>query len=104
MDITFCIGALEETIERNGAPGIFNTDQRSQLTSGDFTAILESNDIAIGMDGKQRWVDNVVVEQLWRSVKHEEVDLHTHDDLRTAKKSLGHYFKFYNTQRKYPSL
>jgi putative transposase len=104
MDTAFCIDALEEAIERNGAPEIFNTDQGSQFTSEDFTGVLKSNDIAISMDGKQRWVDNVFLERLWRSVKYEEVYLHAYDDIRTAKKSLGHYFDFYNTQRKHQSL
>lgn len=104
MDTAFCIDALKEAIERNGAPEIFNTDQGSQFTSEDFTGVLKSNDIAISMDGKRRWVDNVFVERLWRSVKYEEVYLHAYDDIRTAKKSLGDYFEFYNTERKHQSL
>ena len=87
MDTAFCIDALKETIERNGAPKIFNTDQGSQFTREDFTGVLKSNDIAINMDGKRRWVDNVFVERLWRSVKYEEVYLHAYDDIRPAKKS-----------------
>jgi putative transposase len=100
----FCIDALEDAIERNGAPEIFNTGQGSQFTSEDFTGVLKSNDIAISIDGKQRWVDNVFVERLWRSVKYEEAYLHAYDDIRTAKKPLGHYFEFYNTERKHQSL
>jgi hypothetical protein len=70
----------------------------------EFTGVLKSNDIAISMDGKRRWVDNVFVERLWRSVKYEEVYVHAYDDITTAKKSLGHYFEFYNTERKHQSL
>jgi putative transposase len=100
MDTAFCIDGLEEAIERNGASEICNTDQGSQFTSEDFTGVLKSNDIVISMDGKRRWVDNVVVARLWRSVKYEEVYLHAYDDIRAAKKSLDHYFEFYNTKRK----
>jgi len=104
MDTAFCIDAIEEAIERNGAPEIFNTDQGSQFTSEDFTGVLKSNEIAISMDGKRRWVDNVFVERLWRSVKYEEVYLHAYDDIRAAKASLNRYFEFYNTERKHQSL
>jgi putative transposase len=76
MDTALCIDALEEAIERNGATEIFNTDQGSQFTSEDFTGVLKSNEIAISMDGKRRWVHNVFVERLWPSVKYEEVYLH----------------------------
>jgi putative transposase len=104
MDTAFCIDALEEAIERSGAPEIFNTDQGCQFTSEDFTGVLKSNEIVISMDGKRRWVDNVFVERLWRSVKCEEVYLHAYDDIRTAKASLNRYFEFYNTERKHQSL
>ncbi len=104
MDTAFCIDALKEAIERNGAPEIFNTDQGSQFTSEDFTGVLKSNEIAISMDGKRRWVDNVFVERLWRSVKYEEVYLHAYDNIRVARKSLKRYFTFYNSERKHQSL
>jgi len=92
------------TIELHGAPEIFNTDQGSQFTSEEFTGVLKSNGIAISMDGKGRWVDNVFVERLWRSVKYEEVYLHAYDNVRDAKASLNRYFTFYNTERKHQSL
>jgi len=104
MDTAFFIDALQEAIERNGAPEIFNADQGSQFTGEDFAGILKSNDIAIHMDGKRCWVGNVFVERLWRRVKYEEVCLHAYDDFRAAKKLLGHYFEFYNTERKHQSL
>ena len=75
LDTSFCVDALEEAIEAYGAPEIFNTDQGSQFTSEEFTGVLKWHDIFISMDGKGRWVDNVFVERLWRSVKYEEVYL-----------------------------
>ena len=104
LDTSFCIEALEEAIENHGAPEIFNTDQGSQFTSKEFTDVLKANDIQISMDGKGRWVDNVFVERLWRSVKYEEVYLKAYDDIRSAKASLGQYFEFYNSQRRHQSL
>lgn len=104
MDTSFCIEALEEAIERYGCPEIFNTDQGSQFTSEDFTQVLKDNDIRISMDGKGRWVDNVFVERLWRSVKYEEVYLKAYDTVAEAKQSLGKYFDFYNTERRHQSL
>ena len=104
MDTDFCVDALEEAIERYGCPEIFNTDQGSQFTSEDFTSVLKANSIAISMDGKGRWVDNVFVERLWRSVKYEEVYLNAYDSVNEAKQSLSRYFKFYNTQRRHQSL
>jgi len=104
MDTSFCVDALEEAIERYGCPEIFNTDQGSQFTSEDFTSVLKNNDIRISMDGKGRWVDNVFVERLWRSVKYEEVYLRAYDSVEDAKRGLGVYFDFYNTERRHQSL
>ena len=104
LDTSFCIEALEEAIESHGAPEIFNTDQGSQFTSDDFTGVLKAHEIRISMDGKGRWVDNVFVERLWRSVKYEEVYLKAYDDIKSAKASLGKYFEFYNTERRHQSL
>lgn len=104
MDTDFCVEALEEAIERYGCPEIFNTDQGSQFTSDDFTSVLKTNQIAISMDGKGRWVDNVFVERLWRSVKYEEVYLNAYDTVDQAKQALSRYFKFYNTKRRHQSL
>ena len=88
LDTSFCIEALEEAIERYGAPEIFNTDQGSQFTSDEFTSVLKRHDIRISMDGKGRWIDNVFVERLWRSVKYEEVYLKAYDGIRAARQSL----------------
>jgi len=104
MDTDFCVEALEEAIENYGTPEIFNTDQGSQFTSEDFTDVLKKHHIKISMDGKGRWVDNVFVERLWRSVKYEEVYLHAYDSVADAKRSLGKYFTFYNTERRHQSL
>lgn len=104
LDASFCVAALEEAIERYGAPEIFNTDQGSQFTSEEFTGVLKQHDVRISMDGKGRWVDNVFVERLWRSVKYEEVYLKAYDSIREARESLSNYFAFYNGERRHQSL
>ena len=104
LDTSFCVDALEEAIEAYGVPEIFNTDQGSQFTSEEFTGVLKRHDVRISMDGKGRWVDNVFVERLWRSVKYEEVYLKAYDSMAAAKASLGRYFAFYNTERRHQSL
>ena len=104
IDTDFCIDALKEAIERYGCPEIFNTDQGSQFTSEDFTSVLKDSGIKISMDGKGRWVDNVFVERLWRSVKYEEVYLKAYDTGAQARQSLEQYFAFYNSQRRHQSL
>ena len=104
LDTSFCVEALNEAIETYGAPEIFNTDQGSQFTSEDFTGVLRQHDIRISMDGKGRWVDNVFVERLWRSVKYEEVYLRAYDSIGGARASLGRYFAFYNARRRHQSL
>ena len=104
MDPQFCIDALTEALETYGAPEIFNTDQGSQFTSTDFTSVLAAHGVAISMDGRGRWRDNVVVERLWRSVKYEEVYLHAYEDGRQARDGLAAYFRFYNTRRRHQSL
>jgi putative transposase len=104
LDASFCVEALEEAIETHGAPEIFNSDQGSQFTGEDFTGVLKRHGIRISMDGKGRWVDNVFVERLWRSVKYEEVYLKAYDGIAAARASLGRYFAFYNSERRHQSL
>jgi len=104
MDTDFCIEALNEAIDRYGAPEIFNSDQGAQFTSTAFTDELKQHDIRISMDGKGRWVDNVFIERLWRSVKYEEVYLHAYDSLVEARTNLKKYFQFYNSKRKHQTL
>ena len=104
MDSSFCVDALEEAIDKFGCPEIFNTDQGAQFTCEEFTSVLKQRDIKISMDGKGRWIDNVFVERLWRSVKYEEVYLKAYDSVAEAKRSLARYFDFYNFQRRHQSL
>src|SRR4051794_40398767 len=94
LEAAFCIEALEEALAHYGRPEIFNTDQGSQFTSHDFTSVLLKNEIAISMDGKGAWRDNVFVERLWRSIKHEEVYLRAYDTVSDARASIGRYFAF----------
>ena len=103
-DASFCAAALEEAIGKHGKPEIFNSDQGSQFTSEAFTGILEKNGIAISMDGKGSWRDNVFVERLWRSVKYEEVYLKAYDTVAEARASLSRYLDFFNRQRPHSSL
>jgi transposase InsO family protein len=104
LEAAFCIEAVEEAIARYGCPEIFNTDQGSQFTSHDFTSVLLKNEIAISMDGKGAWRDNVFVERLWRSIKYEEVYLKAYDSVAEARASIGRYLTFYNGQRPHSSL
>jgi putative transposase len=104
MEAEFCIDALEEALAKHGRPEIFNTDQGSQFTSTEFTGVLLGNEIAISMDGKGAWRDNVFVERLWRSVKYEEVYLRAYDTVSEARSSIARYFGFYNGRRPHSSL
>ena len=104
MDTCFCVEALEEAIETYGCPEIFNTDQGSQFTSKHFTGVLKANNVQISMDGKGRWVDDVFVERLWRSVEYEEVYLKAYDDMRSAKRSLDAHLRLCNSERRHQSL
>ncbi len=104
LDSSFCVDALCEALGRFGSPEIFNTDQGSQFTSATFTRVLRARDIKLSMDGKGRWIDNVFVERLWRSLKYEEVYLHAYDDARQARAGIGRYFDFYNHERKHLAL
>ena len=104
LEAGFCIEALEEALAKHGRPEIFNSDQGSQFTSGAFTAKLIENKIAISMDGKGAWRDNVFVERIWKSVKYEEVYLRAYASVADARASLGRYLDFYNRQRPHSSL
>jgi len=96
MDTDFCLDALDDAIGKYGAPEIFNTDQGAQYTSEAFTSKLKAAEIKISMDGKGRWVDNVFVERLWRSVKYEEVYLKAYESITEARSGIGEYLRFYN--------
>ena len=104
MEAAFCVETLEDALARHGKPDIFNTDQGSQFTGAAFTGVLANNDIAISMDGKGAWRDNVFVERLWRSVKYEEVYLRAYDSVSDARASISRYLDFYNGRRPHSSL
>jgi putative transposase len=104
MEAAFCVEALEEALRRFGPPEIFNTDQGSQFTSEDWTTPLKAAGVAISMDGKGRWIDNIFIERLWRRVKYEEVYLHAYTCGSEARRSLTRYFSFYNGHRVHEAL
>mgnify|MGYP002639465321 FL=1 len=104
LEAAFCVEALEEALARHGKPKIFNTDQGSQFTSHDFTGVLIKAEIAISMDGKGAWRDNVFVERLWRTIKYEEIYLKAYDTVTVARASIGRYLGFYNARRPHSSL
>ena len=99
LDSAFCVDALEDAIAKYGCPEIFNTDQGSQFTSEAFTGTLKSRGIAISMDGKGRWMDNVFIERLWKSVKYEDLYLKAYGSMVEVKNGLSSYFTFYNERR-----
>jgi len=104
LDTDFCVDALQEAVRRFGTPEIFNTDQGAQFTSEAFTGKLKDHGIQISMDGKGRWVDNVFVERLWRSVKYEDVYLRAYETSAELRAGLNRYFAFYNTRRRHSAL
>ena len=104
LETEFCLDAVREALACHGKPVIFNTDQGSQFTSVAFTGLLQEQKIAISMDGRGAWRDNVFVERLWRSVKYEEVYLRAYDSVGDARASLGRYLDFYNSRRPHSSL
>ena len=104
MDVGFCVSALEEALARYGKPEIFNTDQGSQFTSAAFTGTLATAGVAISMDGRGRWMDNVFIERLWRSLKYEDIYLKGYADGREAKAGIAECIAFYNTTRPHQEL
>jgi putative transposase len=104
MDASFCVAALEEALARYGKPEIFNTDQGSQFTGSAFTGVLIEAGVRISMDGRGRWMDNVFIERIWRSLKYEDVYLRGYADGREAKAGIGAYFAFYNERRLHQGL
>lgn len=103
METSFCTEALEDALAYS-APEIFNTDQGAQFTSNDFTGVLEDRRIAISMDGKGRFLDNIFIERLWRSLKYEEVYLKAYEDIKEARASIADWFRFYNFERPHQAL
>ena len=104
LDAAFCVEALQEALARHGKPTIFNTDQGCQFTSEAFIDVLKVNGIKISMDGKGRWMDNVFVERLWRSLKYEEVYLTAYDTVAAATTGIGKWMEFFNQSRRHSSL
>jgi putative transposase len=104
MNTDFCIEAVEEALAKYGRPEIVNTDQGSQFTSAEFTGLLAQNGVAISMDGKGAWRDNVFVERLWKTIKYEEVYLHAYDTVADAKVGIARYIDFYNRRRPHRAL
>ena len=99
MEADFCIEALQEAILKYGGPDIMNTDQGSQFTGAEFIGTLNQHGIAISMDGRGQWRDNVFVERLWKSVKYEEVYLKAYETVSDARAGIAWYIDFYNTRR-----
>jgi putative transposase len=104
MDASFCVAALEEALARFGKPEIFNTDQGSQFTGAAFTGALAAAEVRISMDGRGRWMDNVFIERLWRSLKYEEVYLKGYADGREARVGIASWIAFYNLRRPHQAL
>jgi putative transposase len=104
LDVSFCTEALEEAIRKHGIPDSFNSDQGSQFTSEAFTDILITHGINISMDSRGRWMDNVFIERLWKSVKYEDVYLKAYGSITEVRRGLREYFEFYNTMRRHQSL
>src|SRR5665647_2155850 len=104
MDTRFCIEALDEALARYGKPRIFNTDQGSQFTSEAFTGRLIAAGVAISMDGRGRFLDNIFIERLWRSIKYEEIHLKAYADGREARAGIGLWMEFYNTRRPHQAM
>ena len=104
MESDACVDALEEALIRYGSPEIFNTDQGAQFTSEAFTGVLKKAGVNISMDGKGRWVDNIFVGRLWRSVKYKDVYLKAYETVSDARDEIGTYLKFYNSERRHQSL
>ena len=104
LETDFCIAALEEALAKHGTPDIFNSDQGSQFTSFAFTNVLRDNGIRISMDGRGRWLDNVFIERLWRSLKYENVYLNAYENGSEARMGIGRWIDFYNQTRPHSSL
>lgn len=104
MHPDFCVEALEEALARYGTPRIFNTDQGSQFTSDDFTGALKKAGVKISMDGRGRWMDNVFIERLWRSLKYERIYLHEMNSGHDAARLIGSWMDYYNHERPHSHL
>ena len=104
MDKAFCVEALQEALDRYGSPKIFNTDQGSQFTSVEFTGVLKASCVRISMDGKGRYLDNIFIERLWRSLKYEDVYIKAYASVPEARRGIGGWLSFYNDERVHQAL
>jgi putative transposase len=104
MDTGFCVEALQEALHRYGSPKIFNTDQGVHFTSADFTGVLTASDVRISMDGKGRYLDNIFIERLWRSLKYEDVYIKAYASVLEARRGIGGWLTFYNDERLHQAL
>ncbi len=104
MEQDFCVEALTEALDRYGPPEIFNTDQGAQFTSADFVSVLEGRGIQISMDGKGRFLDNIFIERLWRSLKYEEIFIKAYTTVLEARGGIGSWLAFYNDERLHQAL
>jgi len=104
MDVEFCVEALQEALARFGQPEIFNSDQGSQFTSPRFTGVLQQAGVRISMDGRGRWMDNVFIERLWRSLKYECIYLHAFETGSELRAGLSRWIGYYNARRPHSSL
>ena len=104
MDADFCIEALREALDRHGPPEIFNTDQGAQFTSTDFVGELEGRGVRVSMDGRGRYLDNIFIERLWRSLKYEEVFIKAYGAVIEARRGIGGWIAFYNDERPHQAL
>ena len=104
MEADFCVEALREALDRHGPPEVFNTDQGAQFTSTGFVGELESRGVRVSMDGRGRYLDNIFIEQLWRSLKYEEVFIKAYGSVIEARRGLGGWLAFYNDERPHQAL
>ena len=104
MEAAFCVEALTEALARYGKPDIFNTDQGAQFTGADFVGALQEHGIQISMDGRGRYLDNIFIERLWRSLKYEEVFIHAYITVAEARGGIGKWLLFYNDERLHQAL
>ena len=104
MDTAFCVEALQAAMDRHGQPDVFNTDQGVQFTSADFLAELETRGVRISMDGRGRYLDNIFIERLWRSLKYEEVYIKAYGSVAEARQGIGGWLRFYNDERPHQAL
>jgi putative transposase len=104
MDTGFCVEALREALDRYGSSKIFNTNQGVQLTSAAFTGVLAASGVRISMDGKGRYLDNIFIERLWRSLKREDIHIKAYDSVQEARRGIGGWLDFYNDDRLHQAL